>query len=336
VKVQRRSGLRAVALLALGLGACGADTSPPPRGDVAVAPFSAERSGGAALPDVATSLAVKLGGLGVGGVVAPRRVGDWPSNASTAERVALRDRIGARTLVSGSATRSKNGITLQARVLDLDSGVALGDPLVERAENDADLLRALDALADGVARRILDPPPPKLASNKPRKSKSDDPTRKPIEIQADTLDAQTVTGGRQLTFTGHVSATQGDIALRCDSLQAFYPTGASEPDQLIAKGSIHVTQRDRTAICTDAVFYRQDEKLVCTGSPAELTEECSRAEAEKFTFYLDSEKVEMLRPKVQGRECAEGQAPETAASPAPVQAAPETPPSPPAQSGTQP
>lgn len=319
-----RRGLCTAALLALGLAACGAEVSPPPRGDVAVAPFVANRGGGAALPDVATSLAVKLGGLGVGGVVAPRRVGEWPADASTAERVALRDRIGARTLVSGSATRARGGITLEARVMDLDSGVALGDPLVERAADDADLLRALDALADGVAQRIANPPPPALAAGSARrKPKAEDRSRKPIEIQADTLDAQTVPGGRRLTFTGQVSAAQGDITLKCDTLQAFYPNGASEPDQLVAKGNIFVTQRDRTATCEEAIFYRAEEKLVCTGSPAELTEECSRAEAEKFTFYLESEKVEMVRPKVHGREC--GPVSPQPASPQPASLQPASP-----------
>jgi lipopolysaccharide transport protein LptA len=302
--MSRRRGPRAAALFALWLGACGAEISPPPRGDVAVAPFVADRGEGAALPDVATSLAVKLDGLGVGGVVAPRRVGDWPAEASTAERVALRDRIGARTLVSGSAKRARGGITLEARVMDLDSGVALGPPLVERAADDADLLRALDALAGSVADRILNPPPPQLAAaTKARKPRPEERPQKPIEIEADTLDAQTVPGGRRLTFTGQVSAVQGDITLKCDTLQAFYPNGASEPDRLVAKGNIFVTQRDRTATCAEAIFYREEEKLVCTGNPAELTEECSRAEAEKFTFYLESEKVEMLRPKVHGREC---------------------------------
>jgi lipopolysaccharide transport protein LptA len=293
-------------LFALLLGSCGAEVSPPPRGEVAVAPFVASRGKGAALPDVATSLAVKLAGLGVGGVVPPRTVGDWPADASTSERVALRDRIGARTLVNGSASRVRGAISLEARVIDLDSGVALGPTLVERAANDADLLRALDALASSVASRILDPPAPTLdeGRGKPR-MKQPAEGRKPIEIQADTLDARTVSGGRRLTFTGQVSAVQGDITLKCDALEAFYPTGASEPDELVAKGNIHVTQRDRTATCSEAIFYRTEDKLICTGSPAELIEECSRAEAEKFTFFLESEKVEMLRPKVHGRDCAE-------------------------------
>jgi lipopolysaccharide transport protein LptA len=300
----RRRALYAAALCGMLLGSCGAEVSPPPRGEVAVAPFVADRGDGPALPDVATSLAVKLGSLGVGSVVPPRAVGTWPADASTAERVGLRDRIGARTLVTGSAKRGRTAITLEARVVDLDSGVGLGPPLVERATDDADLLRALDALAASVASRIQNPPPPSLDAERDKpKKKKEDSGRKPVEIQAETLDARTVSGGRQLTFTGNVSAVQGDITLKCDTLEAFYPTGASEPDQLVAKGSIHVSQRDRSATCAEAIFYRSEDKLVCTGSPAELTEECSRAEAEKFTFFLDSEKVEMLHPKVYGRDC---------------------------------
>jgi lipopolysaccharide transport protein LptA len=300
-----RRTLHAAALVALLLGSCGAEVSPPPRGEVGVASFAANRGGGAALPDVATSLAVKLDGLGVGSVVAPRAVGPWSAEPSTAERVALRDRIGARSLVTGSVSRAGDAITLDARVIDLDSGVALGPPLVEKAAGDADLQRALDALAQKVASRLLEPPGATTAqAEKPRRKKRvEDAAREPIEIRAETLDAQTVPGGRRLTFTGQVNAVQGEITLRCDALEAFYPTGASEPDQLVAKGNIRVTQRDRTATCSEAIFYRTEDKLVCTGSPAELTEECSRAEAEKFTFYLETEKVEMVRPTVHGRDC---------------------------------
>jgi len=302
--MRRRRALQAAALFALVLGSCGAEVSPPPRGEVGVAPFAADRGKGAALPDVATALAAKLGGLGVGVVVPPRAVGDWPAEAATAERVALRDRIGARTLVIGAATRVGVGVALRAEVLDLDSGVALGPALVEKAANDGDLTRAVGALAEQVAFRILEPAPVIAADAPKRKKPKVGPDgREPIEIQADTLDAQTVTGGRLLTFTGHVSAVQGDITLACDGLQAFYPTGASEPDLLTAKGNIRVTQRDRTATCAEAIFYRVEDKLVCTGNPAELTEECSRAEAEKFTFHLGAEKVEMVRPKVHGRDC---------------------------------
>jgi len=299
--------LHSLALCTLLLGSCGAEVAPPPRGEVGVAQFTVDGANDG-LPDVATSIAQRLGGLGVGTVVPPAAVGPVAAGATTAERVELGDRTGARTLVVGSVKRVGEQIAVDASVLDLDSGQALGPPLAEHAKDAADIPRAVEALAQQIAARILAPParaeaPPK---RKP-KSDGDGEPREPIEIEADTLDAQTVSGGRRLQFAGHVNAVQGEVSLQCDGLEAFYPTGASEPDQLVAKGNVHVKQRDRTASCAEAVFYRSEDKLVCTGAPAELTEECNRAEAERITFYLKTEKVEMLRGKVIGRDCGPGE-----------------------------
>ncbi len=308
----RQRALRCVALFALLLGSCGAEVAPAARGEVGVAPFAVNAGDGETLPDVANPLALKLGGLGVGAVVPPATVGATATPPSSAERAALRERTGARTLVVGSATRIGEQLSLDARVLDLDSGLELGTPLVERASGEADLPRAVDALAARVASRILEPPPASPAPDpdkKKRKKRRVGEPREPIEIQADTLDAQTVAGGRRLRFSGHVNAVQGEISLQCEGLEAFYPTGASEPDKLIAKGGIRVKQRDRTATCDEAIFYRSEDKLVCTGKPAELTEECNRAEAERITFYLESEKVEMVRGKVLGRDCSDASSP---------------------------
>ena len=285
--------------------------APAARGEVGVAPFAVNAGDGETLPDVANPLALKLGGLGVGAVVPPATIGATATPPSSAERAALRERTGARTLVLGSATRIGEQLSLDARVVDLDSGLEFGTPLVERASSEADLPRAIDALAARVASRILEPPPasPAEPDRKKKKKRRVGEPREPIEIQADTLEAQTVAGGRRLTFTGHVNAVQGEISLQCEGLEAFYPSGASEPDKLIAKGGIRVKQRDRTATCDEAVFYRSEDKLVCTGKPAELTEECNRAEAERITFYLESEKVEMVRGKVLGRDCSDATGP---------------------------
>ena len=304
----RRRALRSFGLFALLLGSCGAEVAPAVRGDVGVAPFAVNAGEGETLPDVANPLAQKLGGLGVGAVVPPTAIGATAASPRSAERAALRERTGARTLVIGSATRIGEQLSLDARVLDLDSGLELGTPLVERASGEADLPRAIDALAARVAGRILEPPPASPAPDADKKKKKPrrvGEPRDPIEIQADTLDAQTVTGGRRLSFSGHVNAVQGEISLHCEQLEAFYPSGASEPDKLVAKGNIRVVQRDRTASCDEAVFYRSEDKLVCTGKPAELTEKCNRAEAERITFYLESEKVEMVRGKVLGRDCSD-------------------------------
>jgi lipopolysaccharide transport protein LptA len=295
--------------LLLASSACGAETAPPARGEVGVAPFAVNAAAGASLPDVASELAAKLATLGVGGVVPPAEVGPEATSPPTpAERAALQARTGAHKLVLGSATRVGQALSLDARVLDLASGRELGLPLVEQASGDADLPRAIDALAARIAARLAEPVPtgqaPATAVPKKKKRAPGEP-REPIAIQGDQLDAETVAGGRRLAFSGNVDARQGEVHLTCDRLEAFYPTGASQPDQIVARGNVRVEQGERTARCLEAVFHRAEDRIVCTGQPAELTERCSRAEAEKITFYLETEKLEMVRGKVFGRECAE-------------------------------
>ena len=301
-----RGALHRVALVALLLGSCGAEAPPQQRGDVGVAPFVSMAAESEGAPDVATALAQRLGGQGVGAIVPPSAIGEYPQKPSTAERVALRDRTGVRTLVTGSTTPMGEALAIDARVLDLDSGETLGEPIAEKAANEADLPRALDALAQGVAARLAAPVAAKPSEEKPRRRNPSGSSelREPIEMQGDTLDVQSVPGGRKLSFTGHVNAVQGDITLQCDELEAMTKGDTSQPERVLARGNVVVKQRDRTAKCEEAIFYRTEDKLVCTGSPAELTEECNRAEAQRITFFIESEKVEMSgNSKVFGRDC---------------------------------
>ncbi|MBM4382737.1 MAG: hypothetical protein FJ091_05145 [Deltaproteobacteria bacterium] len=299
-----RRALHRVALVALLLGSCGAEAPPQQRGDVGVAPFVSMGASSEGAPDIATAVAQRLGGQGIGAIVPPNAIGEYPEKPSTAERVALRDRTGVRTLVTGSVTPMGEALAIDARVLDLDSGETLGEPLAEKAANEADLPRALDALAQGVAARLAAPVAPKPSEKPRRRNQGGDELREPIEMQGDTLDVQSVPGGRKLSFTGHVNAVQGDITLQCDELEAMTKGDTSQPEQVLARGNVVVKQRDRTAKCDEAIFYRTEDKLVCTGSPAELTEECNRAEAQRITFFLEREKVEMSgNSKVFGRDC---------------------------------
>lgn len=302
-------GSSAGLLLLLACTSCGAETTPAVRGEIGVAPFATHAGEGGALPDVAALLATKLAMLGVGSVVPPAAIGPEATSVPTPlERAALQTRTGASTLVIGSATRVGQALSLDARLVDLASGAEVGLPLVEKASGDADLPRALDALAARIASRLAEPPDARASvSVKPaRKKRAPGEPPEPIEIQGDQLDAETVEGGRRLSFAGNVEAEQGDIHLTCDRLEAFYPTGESQPERIVARGNVRIEQGERSATCVEAVFHRAEDRIVCTGAPAELTERCSRAQAEMITFYLETEKLEMVRGKVLGRECAEG------------------------------
>lgn len=307
-RVARLAGLLAVAAL-LACSACRAETVSQVKGDVGVAPFAQAAGEGAPLPDVAAQLAAKLETLDVGKIIPPAAIGPEASTLPTpVERAALQTRTGARTLVLGTATRVGQALSLDARLIDLGSGGEIGLPLVEQASADADVPRAIDALAARIATRLKEPPPASMAEAGKPAGKKHGP-REPIEIQGDQLDAETVTGGRRLAFVGNVTATQGEVHVRCDRLEAFYPTGASQPDRVTGRGNVHVEQRDRTATCDEAIFYRLEDRIVCVGKPAELTEKCNRAQADQITFHTDTERLEMVHGKVLARECEEAPKP---------------------------
>jgi len=64
---------------------------------------------------------------------------------------------------------------------------------------------------------------PAGAAEKPAALRSDEAGSQPIEITADTLNADS--DGRTVTFEGNVVATQGDVTLHADRLFAEYSRG---------------------------------------------------------------------------------------------------------------
>jgi lipopolysaccharide export system protein LptA len=82
-----------------------------------------------------------------------------------------------------------------------------------------------------------------------------------------------------------------------------------------------VRERDRTATCDDAIFYRAEDRIVCNGKPAQLTQACDRVTGDKITFQIDSEKLEVEgNSKVEVRPCnpPTGTPPASGAPPAPA------------------
>jgi lipopolysaccharide transport protein LptA len=87
----------------------------------------------------------------------------------------------------------------------------------------------------------------------------------PISIHADELEAVQNGGVRQLVFTKNVVVTQDDVTIRSTRLEAYYPPGASQPDRLVAQGSVRMRQGDREARCDNATFDRLRDLVVCRG-----------------------------------------------------------------------
>ena len=61
--------------------------------------------------------------------------------------------------------------------------------------------------------------------------------------------------------------------------------------------AVHVcpgaTRAGSTARCAEAIFYRREERVVCTGQLAEIEQGCDRVRGPKIIFHLGSERLEV-------------------------------------------
>lgn len=112
----------------------------------------------------------------------------------------------------------------------------------------------------------------------------------PIEIRADELEVEERSEGRFIQFRRNVRVHQDDVSLTTDALEAFYPKGETQPDRLVARGSVRVTQRDREARCDRATYRSSDARIVCTGH-AEMRQGCDVVRGNEITFELDEDRV---------------------------------------------
>lgn len=312
--------MRSLAVLAVLLLAVGAGAAPAP--SVAVAPFEQVAPGGEVVPDVASRLAQWLAASGVHKVVGPEEVGGPAVAEPGASQVdAWARKAGVGAVVAGRTTRIGRRLSIDARVLAAGTGAALGPPIVVDVDRPQDLPKAIQSLTSQVTDRLggaetpaassAPPAAPAPAGSEPAAGKAGSSgagtpaaaqapapapprrnpldSKQPISIQSDQLEATEQSQAKHLIFTGNVTASQGDLSLRSDRLEAFYPPGASSPDRLEATGHVVVTQPGRTARCEKAVYRRAQNQVVCTGKTAELTQDCDRVSGQTITFHLDTD-----------------------------------------------
>lgn len=110
-----------------------------------------------------------------------------------------------------------------------------------------------------------------------------------LVITADEAEGiKTETGQESVVFSKHVRASQGDMNLECDWLQAIYPKDATgRPDRITARGSVVMTQGTNQARCSEASV----DNVACT---AECKSEGTRAslrrgldDVEANSIYFD-------------------------------------------------
>jgi lipopolysaccharide transport protein LptA len=266
---------------------------------IGVARFEVVPSGERA-PELGAHVAQRLSTRGIGAVRGPSELGLAARfEASEEEARAWAREAGVDALVVGRTTRVGSGLSVHARVLDGPTGKPVGSPVIEEAARPDDVGRTIDrltgSLIDRLAKRpgaVSAPPAEKPAANERTGASFD--RGKPLSIQSDQLESQTdAKGGRRILFTGHVRATQGDLALHADRVEAISAPGNSEPDRLTAQGHVTLKQGTRTARCAEAVFHRREERVICTGQLAEIEQGCDRVRGPKIVFHLGSERLEV-------------------------------------------
>jgi lipopolysaccharide transport protein LptA len=326
----------AVAVVAIGVFA-GAEEGSPNGVSIGVAPFERVAGAGAAVPDVASSLAQRLSTKGIERVVGPQEFGGKAAANPSAEDIIARAKgAGVDLVVVGRTTRLGESLSVDSRIWSAGTGALVGTPVVVEANDASDLGRAIDELAALVLEasgrdpgdatthvasrsRGSQPEPDPAPTGKKgagAREKGVFGSDAPISIKSDVLEAFDRGGFKKFVFTGHVRAVQGDLRLVSDRLEAFYPKGASEPDRLEATGHVEMTQTGKRARCEKVTFFRDEQKLVCTGN-AQLEQECDRVRGTEIVFHLDTEVLEVngaadVRIHPEGVECESGDQPQKA------------------------
>jgi len=115
---------------------------------------------------------------------------------------------------------------------------------------------------------------------------------KPLSIRSDELEAIEEGGSRRLVFTRNVHVEQDDLQVHSDRLEALYPPGGNQPDRLVAKGHVRVSQLDKTMLCDAATYYQKEDRLVCIGN-AELRQGQDRVRGKEIEIFVRQNRVKV-------------------------------------------
>ena len=281
-----------------------------PKTDVSIAVAAFERVGrvGNDVPDVAMMLARRLSTLGVERVVSPRDLGVQPTGEPEAQDLMdWAGRAGVQTVVVGRTTALGSRLSIDARLHSGATGEPLGRRFFVEVPKTRDLPVAVQDLAEQVLEQTQLAELPRVAMQRPADEPGGEagapaePERPragfrkdaPISIRSDTLEVFDRGGEKRFVFRGSVRATQGDLEITSQKLNALYPPGGSQPHKIVATGQVLMKQAGRVAHCDEATFYRDDDRVVCTGEIAEVEQGCDVVRGREIIFHTRSEKLKV-------------------------------------------
>ena len=109
----------------------------------------------------------------------------------------------------------------------------------------------------------------------------------PIYIKSDQL--LTDTQNHMATFSGKVTARQGELALYADRIVVHYSAKGGNVERVDCTGTVRVVQKNRTGTAGNAVYDNTLGKIVLTVNPKVYQGE-DMISGSEITYYLADQK----------------------------------------------
>ena len=141
----------------------------------------------------------------------------------------------------------------------------------------------------------------KKAENAAKQKAKKAPTGRDAVITAERTDYDRKEG--VILFDRNVYVDDEQYQLHADRLFLFLD-GTNDLKRLVALGNVSITNEEKNAACSRAVYVKKSSKIVMygeDGAPASLYQggtKGSTVRGERITFWLNSEQVEIERPVV--------------------------------------
>jgi lipopolysaccharide transport protein LptA len=115
----------------------------------------------------------------------------------------------------------------------------------------------------------------------------------PVTIRAAGLEASDSANERRIRFAGDVVLRHGGIELRAQELEAVYPPQATQPDRLIARENVVLTEGEREARCAYAEYHLPERRIACEGD-AVLRDHEDHLAGDRIAFDFESRQVDAV------------------------------------------
>lgn len=109
----------------------------------------------------------------------------------------------------------------------------------------------------------------------------------PITIKSNELSADS--RNRTATFSGKVTARQGDLTIYSDRLVVHYRDEGGDVEKVEAIGNVKVVQGDRLATAKEGIYYNTEQKIVLSGDPKVYQGE-NMISGKIITYFVNEER----------------------------------------------